>query len=181
LSSGPPAAWAERSGVAVISSHQDRLSGATAAEDRPGLLGALAALRQHQEILARLKEIRAILGPLGGSNMTEEQYRAYREAHKRLDPELDRLEEELFLIDHESAPKSEDTPIAPPPESDLLKTCRPASLVVDCLIEDHERASIILDAFARVGLDGTHVLESLVIYAVGVKRREWEAWTAQKP
>jgi DNA invertase Pin-like site-specific DNA recombinase len=40
-------AWAERSGVSVVSWQEDRLSGATPAEDRPGLLAALAALRQH--------------------------------------------------------------------------------------------------------------------------------------
>jgi DNA invertase Pin-like site-specific DNA recombinase len=40
-------AWAERSGVSVVSWHEDRLSGATPAEDRPGLLAALGALRQH--------------------------------------------------------------------------------------------------------------------------------------
>jgi len=41
-------AWAERSGVSVLSWHEDRLSGATPAEDRPGLLAALEALRQHR-------------------------------------------------------------------------------------------------------------------------------------
>ena len=40
-------AWAERSGVSVVSWHEDRLSGATPAEDRPGLLAGLGALRQH--------------------------------------------------------------------------------------------------------------------------------------
>jgi len=42
------AAWAERSGVSVVSWHEDRLSGATPAEDRPGLFAALGALRQHR-------------------------------------------------------------------------------------------------------------------------------------
>src|SRR5262245_59846178 len=41
-------AWAERSAVTVVSWHEDRLSGATPAEDRPGLLAALGALRQHR-------------------------------------------------------------------------------------------------------------------------------------
>ena len=41
-------AWAERSGVSVVSWHEDRLSGATPAEDRPGLLAALGDLRQHR-------------------------------------------------------------------------------------------------------------------------------------
>src|SRR5262245_33723729 len=41
-------AWAERSGVSVVSWHEDRLSGATPAEDPPGLLAALVALRQHR-------------------------------------------------------------------------------------------------------------------------------------
>lgn len=41
-------AWAERSGVSVVSWHEDRLSGATPAEDRPGLLAALGALRLHR-------------------------------------------------------------------------------------------------------------------------------------
>lgn len=40
------AAWAQREGVAVLSWHEDRLSGATPAEDRPGLMAALAAIRQ---------------------------------------------------------------------------------------------------------------------------------------
>jgi DNA invertase Pin-like site-specific DNA recombinase len=38
-------AWATRAGITVASWHEDRLSGATPVEDRPGLLGALAALR----------------------------------------------------------------------------------------------------------------------------------------
>jgi site-specific DNA recombinase len=42
------AVWAERSGVTVVSWHEDRLSGATPAEDRPGLLAALGPLRQHR-------------------------------------------------------------------------------------------------------------------------------------
>ncbi len=41
-------AWAARSGVSIASWHEDRLSGATPAEDRPGLLAALGALRQHR-------------------------------------------------------------------------------------------------------------------------------------
>jgi DNA invertase Pin-like site-specific DNA recombinase len=39
--------WAERNGVQVISWHEDRLSGATPVEDRPGLLGALQAIRER--------------------------------------------------------------------------------------------------------------------------------------
>lgn len=39
------AQWARREGVEVAAWHEDRLSGATPAEDRPGLLAALADLR----------------------------------------------------------------------------------------------------------------------------------------
>lgn len=38
-------AWAQRQGVAIASWHEDRLSGGTAPEDRPGLVAALQALR----------------------------------------------------------------------------------------------------------------------------------------
>ena len=39
--------WAASSGVKVVSWHEDRISGAAAVEDRPGLLAGLAALRVH--------------------------------------------------------------------------------------------------------------------------------------
>jgi len=42
------AAWAARTGVSVVSWHEDRLSGATPPEERPGLMEALAAVRQHR-------------------------------------------------------------------------------------------------------------------------------------
>ena len=38
-------AWAERNGVTVVGWHEDRVSGTSSLEDRPGLLAALAALR----------------------------------------------------------------------------------------------------------------------------------------
>jgi site-specific DNA recombinase len=41
------AAWAQREGVTVVSWQEDRVSGATPAEDRPGLMAALAAIREH--------------------------------------------------------------------------------------------------------------------------------------
>ena len=39
--------WAASNGVSVVTWHEDRLSGATPAEQRPGLMAALAALRAH--------------------------------------------------------------------------------------------------------------------------------------
>lgn len=39
--------WATGHGVRVLEVHEDRLSGATPAEDRPGLLAALGALKRH--------------------------------------------------------------------------------------------------------------------------------------
>lgn len=39
------AAWAARAGVRVVDWHEDRISGGAPAEDRPGLLDALCALR----------------------------------------------------------------------------------------------------------------------------------------
>jgi DNA invertase Pin-like site-specific DNA recombinase len=39
--------WAPSRGITVAAWHQDCLSGATAVEDRPGLLAALASLREH--------------------------------------------------------------------------------------------------------------------------------------
>lgn len=41
------AAWAQRAGVTVAAWHEDRLSGGTPVEDRPGLLDALAGLKTH--------------------------------------------------------------------------------------------------------------------------------------
>lgn len=40
--------WAAREGVAVLAWHEDRASGATPIEDRPGLMAALAALPAHE-------------------------------------------------------------------------------------------------------------------------------------
>lgn len=39
--------WAVGRGVRVVAFHEDRLSGATPADERPGLLAALEAIRQH--------------------------------------------------------------------------------------------------------------------------------------
>jgi site-specific DNA recombinase len=39
--------WAATRGLRLVSWHEDRLSGATAVEDRPGLMAALAALREY--------------------------------------------------------------------------------------------------------------------------------------
>ena len=41
-------AWAARTGVEVLSWHEDRLSGGVGVDGRPGLLNALEALRGHQ-------------------------------------------------------------------------------------------------------------------------------------
>lgn len=41
------ASWAARAGVEVVSWHEDRVSGAAAIEERPGLLQALDALETH--------------------------------------------------------------------------------------------------------------------------------------
>lgn len=41
-------AWSRRAGVEVVAWHEDRLSGATPVEDRPGLLDALASLRERE-------------------------------------------------------------------------------------------------------------------------------------
>lgn len=39
--------WAAGHGVTLVSYHEDRLSGATPPEDRPGLMAALVSLREH--------------------------------------------------------------------------------------------------------------------------------------
>lgn len=41
------ARWAASHDIRFVSWHEDRLSGATAVEDRPGLMAALGALREH--------------------------------------------------------------------------------------------------------------------------------------
>jgi site-specific DNA recombinase len=41
------ARWAASHGVTVLEVHEDRLGGATPAEDRPGLMAALGGLRRH--------------------------------------------------------------------------------------------------------------------------------------
>jgi len=40
--------WAASKGVTVTGWHEDRVSGATPPEDRPGLMAALAAIREHR-------------------------------------------------------------------------------------------------------------------------------------
>jgi DNA invertase Pin-like site-specific DNA recombinase len=40
--------WAHQNGIVVAAWHEDRLSGATAVEDRPGLLAALGSLKEHE-------------------------------------------------------------------------------------------------------------------------------------